>query len=151
MALLLESRLIEIKEQVFDKKKLSFLTEDAGCFVCDKIKWGMERMLDTVCRLWVQEAEFRTLFDEQPFLCLPHYERLVNAAGKLKKRDRAAFCEAAAKVSGRYLEALKEDVSHYCKMYDYRNAGNNEDWGNSRDAVERTIQYLAARSVKESR
>lgn len=151
LALLLESRLIEIKEQVFDKKRHAFLTEEAGCFVCDKIEWGMERMLDTVCRLWVQEAEFRTLFDEQPFLCLPHYERLVKAAGKLKKRDRAAFCEAAGRVSGRYLKALKEDVSHYCKMYDYRNAGNNEDWGNSRDAVERTIQYLVARSVKESR
>ena len=151
LALLLESRLIELQERVFDKGDLSFLTEEAGCFVCDKIQWGMERMLDTVCRMWVQEEEFRVLFDQQPYICLPHYEQLVKAAQKRKRRERAAFCEAAARVSGRYLAQLKGDVSHYCKMYDYRNAGNNEDWGSSRDAVDRTIQYLVARSVKDSR
>ena len=118
--------------------------------MCDKIEWGMERMLDTVCRLWVQEAEFRTLFDEQPFLCLPTTSGLSTRRGN-SRNGTGRLLRSGGQRSGRYLEALKEDVSHYCKMYDYRNAGNNEDWGNSRDAVERTIQYLVARSVKDSR
>ena len=33
-------------------------------------------------------------------------------------------------------------------MFDYRNAGG--DWGNSKDAIERAIQYLTAR-VPEDR
>ena len=35
-------------------------------------------------------------------------------------------------------------MTHFTKMFDYRNAGG--DWGNSRDSIERAIQWLTARA-----
>ena len=39
---------------------------------------------------------------------------------------------------------LREDVHHFCGMYDHSNAGNN-DWGNSKDSIERAVWYLTSR------
>ena len=35
-------------------------------------------MLDSVCRLWENERDFRRLFEAQPVLCLPHFSRPVS-------------------------------------------------------------------------
>ena len=40
------------------------------------------------------------------------------------------------------LKSLQDDIDHYCRMYDYRNTGENADWGNSKDSIERTIAFL---------
>ena len=45
----------------------------------------------------------------------------------------------------KYLDELEKDVSHYCKMYDYRNTGKDADWGNSKDSIERAIKFLTTR------
>ena len=38
------------------------------------------------------------------------------------------------------LESLKEDVSWFCKKFDYRY--DQEPWGDAKDAVERSIDFL---------
>ncbi|HRK92956.1 MAG TPA: DUF6062 family protein, partial [Ruminococcus bicirculans (ex Wegman et al. 2014)] len=48
-------------------------------------------------------------------------------------------------LTSKYLDTLEADVSHYCKMYDYRNTGANADWGNSKDSIERAIKFLTTR------
>ena len=100
-------------------------------------------MLETVYQLWLREEEFRTLYREQPFFCLPHARRLMEGAAKQMPRGKAAaFVRITADVAGNYLENLQKEVTHFCSMYDYRNRGG--DWGTSRDAVERSIQFLTA-------
>ncbi len=156
VALILESHLDEMEKQIYagppiigksvkNQAKSAVKAADT-CFVCNQVDWAMKRMLATVCRLWETEKEFRALFDEQTALCLPHFSALVEAATRnMSKKTAPDFMKAAATLSRRTLQEIREDVSHFCKMFDYRNSGENADWGNSRDAIERAIWYLTAR------
>ncbi len=153
-ALLLETHLERIKTELIpkdvkgkpDKKNIAALEQlQNSCYVCDKISWGMEHMFQTVFASFSTDPEFKALFNEQPFICLPHYTMLIkSAAGKggLKGGGLSEFYSASAALAGKYLETLKDDISHYCKMYDYRSKGL--DWGNSRDAIERSVEFLTS-------
>ncbi len=151
MALTLESRLAEVEKQVFSSVLKGGKGKSAGrvtqtCFVCGQVDWAMERMLETVCRLWEREEDFRRLFAAQPALCLPHYARLAAvAADKMNRKSAAVFAQEATDLCRRSLRELQGDVSHFCKMFDYRNGGADADWGNSRDAVERSVRFLTSR------
>lgn len=154
VALMLESHLAETEKRVFaglPLKGAKRQTQDArrageSCFVCRQVDGAMEKMLATVCRTWEEQREFRQLFEQQPCLCLPHFSALAEAAQVHSgKKQRAEFIKAARTLAQQYLTALRGDVRHFCEMYDYRNNGENADWGNSRDAVERAIWYLTSR------
>lgn len=156
VALILESHLAEMEKQVFQGapilgKSAKKQGQSAGkaaesCFVCQKIDWSMERMLSTICRLWVDEKDFRRLFEEQTVLCLPHFSLLTQtAAQKMDKKYAPEFIKAASRLCRNYLSDLQADVSHFCKMYDYRNVGENADWGNSKDSIERAVWWLTSR------
>lgn len=156
VALMLESHLDEMKKTVFGGSTLlgkstkgkakSAASKAQTCFLCRQVDWAMERMLATTCRLWENERDFRTLFDEQETLCLPHFSLLVDTAAKtMNKKTMPEFAKVASKLSEKYLNELHGDVSHFCKMFDYRNADKNADWGNSRDSIERAIWFLTSR------
>lgn len=156
VALMLESHLAEMETEVFKgapligksgrKQAKSASTRTQTCFLCQQIDWAMERMLATVCRLWENEEDFRKLFSEQPSLCLPHFTALVSAAEtNMSKKRVPDFAKAASAISRRTLNELHGDVAHFCKMFDYRSSSEGADWGNSRDAVERAVQYLTTR------
>ncbi|MBE6778069.1 MAG: hypothetical protein E7541_01635 [Ruminococcaceae bacterium] len=157
VALILESHLAEMEKQVFagvpvlgkSAKKQAKDAADAAhsCFVCRQVDNAMVKMLATVCRTWETQSDFRRLFEEQPCLCLPHFSALVQASqGAISKKGQGDFAAAASRLAREYLVQLKGDVRHFCDMYDYRNANNPDaDWGNSKDAVERTVWYLTTR------
>lgn len=156
VALILESHLAELEKDIFkglpvfgkkpDKQAKSAAARTQTCFLCQQVDWAMERMLATVCRLWENEREFRQLFEEQEALCLPHFSLLIDTAEKtMNKKNRPDFGKAAAALAQNYCAELRGDVSHFCKMFDYRNNGEGADWGNSKDAVERAIWFLTTR------
>ena len=127
------------KKEVESARKLT-----ESCFVCEQIQWAMVRMFDTVYRLWVKEGEFRELFSQQPYLCLPHYTALMEGAHKgVGKKNYGPFAQAASDLVKNYLEVLQKDVTHFCSMFDYRNIGG--DFGNSKDSIERSIEFLTSR------
>ena len=155
VALMLESHLEEMEKQVFAGLPLlgkssrsqakSAGRTAASCFVCDQLNDAMSKMLATVCRTWEQQKDFQRLFEEQPCLCLTHFSELVETAeGGMSKKELPYFAKAAAQLTRNYLTELRGDVHHFCEMYDHRNAGNN-DWGNSKDSIERAIWYLTSR------
>ncbi len=112
-----------------------------GCFVCDQVEWGLHRLLTEVFVLWQREEEFRTLFAQQSGFCLPHAARLLSQAQKeMHRKAYPAFAAAVASVAKKQLDVIASDVSGYCKMYDYRNAGG--DWGNTKDSIERAMLFL---------
>ena len=157
VALMLESHLAEMEKEVFQglpiigksgKKQAKSANERTQtCFLCQQVDWAMKRMLATVCRLWENEEDFRRLFAEQPSLCLPHFTALVSAAeaGAMSKKRVPEFAKAASTLSHKMITELHGDVAHFCKMFDYRSSSEGADWGNSRDAVERAVQYLTTR------
>lgn len=157
VALMLESHLAELEKQVFDGLPLigksaarqgqSASRAAGSCFVCGQVETTLHKMLATVCRLWEQQRDFRELFAAQEVLCLPHFSQLAEAAACMDKKRQPDFTKEAARLCQNYLSGLREDVSHFCKMYDYRNTGEEADWGNSKDAIERAIWWLTSREL----
>ena len=155
VALMMESHLEELEKQIFTGlplvgKNAKKQAKDASdklrtCFVCDQMADAMQKMLATVCRTYEGQKDFRDLFEKQDCLCLPHFTALVEAsAGAMSKKAQPDFAKAASVLAQKYLTELRSDVHHFCKMYDHSNAGNN-DWGNSKDSIERAVWYLTSR------
>lgn len=155
LALMLQSHLQDIQKNIFNRKnifegktskqkKVSQINND--CFVCSKIEWGMSRLMVTFFEMFVKSGDFRELFSEQEMLCLPHYDLLVSmSAESMDKKYQKKFIDACNELVKKHLDTLESDVSHYCKMYDYRNTGKNADWGNSKDSIERAVKFLTTR------
>ena len=152
-ALMLQTHIEEVNRKIFgnsllnsDSKKgekAKKLTE--SCFVCDKIEWGLSRMIDTIYRCYENERDFRELFDAQPMFCLPHYERLIGGADrKTMKSYSSAFTKNITRITGDYVKGLYDDVSKYCSMYDYRSAKTGAEMDEVKDSVERTVAFLSA-------
>lgn len=154
LALMLQTHIDEVNKTAFSKKKLfepknskqKKLTEiNSTCFVCSKVEWAMERLLKTFFEVY-KDNDFRNLFNEQEYICLPHCDMLRSVApNHLQKADLERFNDECSALSKKYLDTLYNDVSHFCSMYDYRNTGKDADWGNSKDSIERAILFLTSR------
>ena len=154
VALTMESHLEELEKAVFTGvplmgKNAKKQAKDARqrlstCFVCEQLEDAMAKMLATVCRTYDTQKEFRELFERQPCLCLPHFVDLVEASAGMSKKEQPYFTKEASRLARNYLTELRGDVHHFCEMYDHRNAGSN-DWGNSKDSIERAVWYLTTR------
>ncbi len=156
VALMLESHLDELESRVFGgdglfKKHPAKQGKDAAgktdsCFVCHHVEDNMRRMVGNACRMWEHDSEFRRLFEEQPSLCLPHFAMLSEIApDEISRKHLPDFQKMVAGLCRKTLNELQNDVSHFCRMFDYRNNTPDADWGNSRDAVERTVDFLTSR------
>lgn len=152
VALILESLLETVKDDIFEQdtkkpnpKKIAAAVQQRQetCFVCDRIEMNTRHYLEVMLTMWRTDPDFRKLYNEQTHICLPHYGMVMEAAQKLPKKDFPAFYEETTRLARKYLDTVKADVSHFCQMFDYRNAGG--DWGTSVDGVERAILWLTSR------
>ena len=113
-----------------------------SCYICEKIDHSLVKMMENAALLWEREKEFRDKLAKQPYFCLEHYDSLLYVGGyALSKKLYAAYAEECRSVMARYGEKLLSDVTWFTKKFDYRN--ENEPWGDSKDAVERAIKFLA--------
>ena len=151
LALMLESQTNELFDTLFkgsaliSHQKRGQKAKDfhCSCFVCDKINWGFERMINTIYLTYERDKEFRELFDSQNYFCLEHYSLLTSTASKkVMRKYYTEFNKALESTVSTYLEELHSDLKKYCSMYDYRNNTENADWGNSKDSVERAAAFL---------
>ena len=153
LGLILESHLAEVRKglhtPLLSLKAPGAEAEKAmeklekSCYVCEKIEFSFEKMIKTAVILWATEKDFREKTAAQPFFCLPHYRRFLSAArAGMNKKQFAQFFEAVSSQEEAYLASLNEDVSWFCKKFDYRY--KEEPWNNSRDAIERTIRFLSS-------
>lgn len=149
MALTLESHLDQLRKEIGDlplmvpgtraRARIVELEED--CYICRRIDEYFNHLLDNLVCLWRDDEQFREKFSAQPLFCLPHYEMMLGMAkAKLQKKHYYEFARAAADVVLPYFDALREDVSWFCKKFDYRYG--EEPWYNSKDAVERAMAFL---------
>lgn len=150
IALMLQSHLAQIAVDgvaeapsgKFAKKK----SDGESCFICAKLNRNMEQIVKNICLLWEKEKEFRLLYSEQPFLCLEHCRMLTAASKEVSKKNRSEFKKVTEKLATDRLVDLANDLNHFCSMFDYRSNGE-EDWGNSKDSVERTVEWLTSRKI----
>ena len=115
------------------------IQEMAGtCVMCDTIQDNMLRYLHTFFHLYQNDGEFRRKFLEGKGLCIPHLGQLIEvAAEELNTKELGEFVRALAKSEKQNLDRIQEDISWFIKKFDYR--FEKDDWKNSKDAVERTV------------
>lgn len=151
VALILESLLGEVRQELFPQgnmpvKKVTaaIKARQESCFICENVGKNMNNLMENTLRLWQSEAEFRDLYAAQTHICLPHYGRILDIAQqKVNRKSFAPFAAETRRLSEQYLSVLEQDVTHFCRMFDYRN--KDADWGNSKDASERAMTYLISR------
>lgn len=147
VALILQSHLEEIRVRINSsrpdatEKYLSNL--ENSCYVCSRLEDKMKSVYSNIVYLWKTDEEFKKIFSEQPRFCLPHYKALLLASKELGRKDRISFCEALGDVTEHSLKELSGDIDWFCKKFDYRFA--KEDWKNSKDAIERTVEALTSK------
>jgi len=149
---MLESHLAEIRKSV--ETKPSIFTKDAGastaksldelsesCYVCKMVEGKISKMVETTVLLWERDRDFRTKTANQKIFCLPHYSRFIKtASNKMSKKLYPEFLKSVNETQMAYFDKLSADVSWFCKKFDYRY--DAEPWGDSKDAVERSIAFL---------
>ena len=149
MALTLESHLNELRKEIKNpligkvgEKPASRIAKlEESCYICGRIEYNFSRMIETVAYLYEVDPEFREKFAAQPMFCLPHYRRMLETAQKKQnKKVFPAFAKQAAVIVEGYMDELTEDVSWFCKKFDYRY--EEEPWYNSKDSVERAMKFL---------
>ena len=149
MALTLESHLDKLRKDISDlpltvpgtraRARISELRE--SCYVCGRIERNFGNLLENIIYLWDTEEEFREMFVAQSCICLPHYADLLGTAkAKLPQKRYREFARAAENIVLPYFDKLREDVSWFCKKFDYRY--DSEPWYDSKDAVERAMKFL---------
>jgi hypothetical protein len=149
MALTLESHLKELQDDIKEgtfgtpgTKPLKRIAElESTCYVCKRANFHFEHMAETVVYLWDADEDFGPKLRAQPYFCIPHYKKLLEYGQKrLNKKKLSQFASEVGKVVNDYMTTLTDDVSWFCKKFDYRY--DQEPWYNSKDSVERAIKFL---------
>ena len=157
IGLMMESHLDEVKKKlngpvVFGNKRTAALNAldklNCDCYVCGRIDKNLSAMIATTVYLWETDMAFRDKFKAQPYFCLPHYHAMVDyASKKMHKHYYPEFYDVANKIQNDYLDTLRNDVSWFCKKFDYRY--DEEPWYNSRDSLKRSIAFLSGAPGEE--
>ncbi len=112
-----------------------------GCVMCETIQENMLRYLHTFFHLYKADSEFRKKFLEGKGLCIPHLGQLLEVASEeLTPKELGEFVSALSRTEKENLDRIQEDISWFIKKFDYRY--EKDDWKNSRDAVERTVNKM---------
>lgn len=153
LALMLESHLSEQRKTISGgglsdlinpgAEVIKGLSElESTCYVCGRIERNFRMMVETAVLLWEKDEEFRKKTAAQPYFCLPHYKMFLEVAKpRLGKKKFPEFYKVVSALELAYFDQLTEDVSWFCKKFDYRY--NDEPWYNSKDAVPRTLAFLS--------
>lgn len=147
LALILESHLAEVRDNISGRgaspektvRRLKELRD--SCYVCSRTNDNFNHLVSNVVYMWETSREFREKFSEQKYICIDHYADLLECAKReMTKKVFKEFAESAETLANSILDGLCEDVSWFCKKYDYRY--QDEPWGNSKDSPERAVKFL---------
>lgn len=157
LALMLESHLdhivSEMKCGVFAAKSGASAAKSLrkisdGCYICDRIEHNFGMMIEAAALLWQNDPAFREKTAAQHHFCLDHFTRFLAAAQeRMSKKEFADFFKTVGAAEEEYIASLRDDVSWFCKKFDYRYA--DEPWNGAKDAPERSAAFLKGDTVPE--
>lgn len=111
------------------------------CAVCETVDTHMQRYTYTLLHLWKTDPKFRQRFGESKGLCVPHAAGLIEASERhLNAQQRREFAPVCLELLHQPLQTDEEDLHWFTQKFDYKN--KDKSWGNSRDAIERTVNRL---------
>ena len=119
---------------------------NAPCVICENIQTHMERYLYTFIHLWKTDQGFRAKWEASQGVCLPHAaELLAHAQRHLNAASQRAFAQTLLTLVKSSLAQDEKDLEWFTLKFDYRN--HDKPWGNSRNALQRTINRLRGRCI----
>lgn len=111
------------------------------CVICEDIDSHMQRYLYTFLHLWKTDTAFRKKWEGSKGVCLPHAAELLRHAQKhLNAAQQLQFAQSLLALVKENLSQDEKDLEWFTLKFDYRN--HDKPWGNSRNALERTINRL---------
>ena len=151
LALMLETHLAVLKRlsglsPKTGKKELRSVIESLAavsdsCFLYSRIDSTLKKYCSNIVFLWKTEPVFREKLLKQPLFCYHHAaELLKNGLENLNPKLLYDFASDIFRVTGNGLDEVSEEVSLFCKSFDYRFSG--QDIGSAKQASEHAIDYL---------
>lgn len=111
------------------------------CVLCEELKEQEKRQAASLIHLWKTDAAFRKAFSESKGLCVPDAEKTLHMAGEFLSGDQlSAFEQEVSGLLSASLKRLEDELNWFTLKFDYRNA--EKPWGDSKDALERTVNKL---------
>ena len=121
---------------------------EESCLVCERIRENMERYMYTVLYMYKHEAEFPELFAQSKGMCLTHFAQALEMAPKHLTGDALKrFVDTLTDIELKNFERLEGELEWFTAKFDYRN--QDKPWGNSRDAVKRSVNKLCRQVVED--
>jgi hypothetical protein len=115
--------------------------KESTCFVCDYIENTYNRYMDTFFYLFKNDPEFIEIMKQSKGFCIHHFGEVTGkAASKLKESQLEQYTQVVFPMMKDNMARVEEDITWLVDKYDYRNA--DEDWKNSKDALQRGMQKI---------
>ena len=117
------------------------------CVLCERLNNNMERYIYTILYMYRHEAEFPALFAQSKGMCLKHYQETLEMSPKhLSGETLEKFVDTLADLEVENFERLEKELEWFTLKFDYRN--EDKPWGNSRDAVKRSVNKLREQIIE---
>ena len=127
----------------------AFEQMDSGCILCESLDDNMRRYVYSFLHLYEHEAAFREAFQASRGLCLKDIPLVLSMAQEQMKADMyQRFVKALREKTLETLDTNKQDIDWFTLKFDYRNA--DKPWNNSKDALERTVNFLRGWTLGEN-
>lgn len=116
--------------------------KEDSCYICNHIKRNYERYIATFFFLYKKgDPEFIELVKNGKGLCLHHLADILDAAPLyLNEKEQKGLREILFPQTEANMQRIWEEIDWLEKKFDYRY--KDEDWKNSRDAVQRAMQKI---------
>ena len=116
------------------------------CVICEDIESHMNRYLYTFIHLWKTDTAFRKKWEASKGVCIPHAVELLRFSAKqLNAANQQLFAQSLLSLLKSNLAEDEKDLEWFTLKFDYRN--QSKPWGNSRNALERTINRLRGECI----
>lgn len=118
-----------------------------SCALCERLADNMERYIYTLLYMYKHESEFPDLFAKSKGMCLKHYQETLEMAPKHLSGDLLKqFTKTLVDIEIENFDRLEKEIEWFTLKFDYKN--EDKPWGNSRDAVKRSINKLREQVIE---
>lgn len=109
-----------------------------NCYVCNSLDKTMPEVAEYVSVMYKDE-EFRKLFGEQEYFCLPHTKLLIETC-KLSGSKRNEYINEILSVNCDFTTQARQSMLRYAEHFDYK--ASKESIEKDKDATKRAVRYM---------
>ncbi len=118
-----------------------------SCYICERIDGTFGRYIATLFHLYQHDDDFVKKFEASKGFCMKHYSLLFDEAQRALSGAKAEeFLKTLNRLYFDNMKRVRDELKWFVDKFDYRNI--EEPWGNSRDALIRTIQKTDSVTVE---